>query len=115
MEGPGTLKKKCPAPSSPPILHTMLRPPPCQVTTGGSLHSPPASACSRVWSASPGLAPWGLSQTLADSSLSAPQGAEADRPGGVHPHRNFHLPGTCTQGTFVRLVSGAGLGSNNNK
>ncbi|XP_045855369.1 anion exchange protein 4 isoform X7 [Meles meles] len=24
-------------------------------------------------------------------------GAEADRPGGVHPHRNFHLPGTCTE------------------
>lgn len=71
------------------------------MTVGGPLHFPLARAYSGVRLGSQAWAPQVLPQTLANSSLS-PQGAEADRPGGVHPHRNLHLPGTYTQGTFVR-------------
>lgn len=78
--------------------------PQAKVTVGGSLHFPPASG---VWLGSPAWAPQGLPQTLANSSL-PPQGAEADRPGGVHPYRNLHLPGTYTQGTFVRQAGARG-------
>lgn len=75
-----------------------LSPDPRQVNIGGALHFLPARVCSGVWLAPPAWVAQGPSQTLANSSLS-PQGAEADRPDGVPPHRDLRLPGTCTQGT----------------
>lgn len=45
----------------------------------------------------------GAHSDLANSSFS-PQGAEADRLGGVHPYRCLYLPGTCAQGTCLARI-----------